>query len=168
MADSIEPPDSHRLLAAQGWAELGVFADAEAELNEISEPLQRHPDVLTCRYELYARFNRWDLAAGVAQALVEGFGQDVGAWVSLAYAVRRKSGGGIPQAREVLQKARELFPAETLIAYNLACYDCQLGDETAAMQWLKQAILLGGKKEVKDMALKDSDLKPLWQKILWM
>ena len=165
MVKTIEPPDSHHLLAAQGWAELGDFKEADAELRRIDEALRAHPQVLGVRYEIYARSKRWDLAAEVAEMLVEAFAHDAGVWVSLAYAVRRKTDGGIPQAREILTKARTLFPAETLIVYNLACYDCQLGDEASALQWLEQAVALGSKKEIKQMALKDQDLKPLWGKI---
>jgi len=165
MVNPIEPPDSHYLLAAQGWAELGNYAEADAELKNIAAPLRMHPQVLAGRYEIYARSKRWELAAEVAEMLVEAFAHDAGTWVSLAYAVRRKAGGGIPQARKILTKAQSLFPKETLIPYNLACYDCQLGDEPAALQWLKQAITLSTKKEIKQMALKDADLKPLWGQI---
>ena len=165
MVKPLEPPDSHHLLAAQGWAELGNFAEADAELKNIAPAWRAHPQVLAVRYEIYAWSHRWDLAAEVAEMLVGAFADHASAWVSLAYAVRRKTGGGISQAREILTKARSLFPAERLIPYNLACYDCQLGDEAGALQWLRQAIALGNKQEIKQMALKDMDLQPLWAAI---
>ena len=165
MVTPIEPPASHYLLAAQGWTELGNFQEAEAELRQIPAELRTHPHVLTVRYELYARTARWELAAEVAGVLVEAYAHQAGAWISLAYAVRRKPNGGIPQAREILARAQVLFPTETVIIYNLACYDCQLGDEPAALAWLQQALVLGGKKEIQQMALADRDLKPLWSQI---
>jgi tetratricopeptide (TPR) repeat protein len=165
MVKPIEPPDSHFLLAAEGWAELGDFAAAEAELKQIAGPLRTHPQVLAGRYDIYARAKRWDLAAEVALMLVEAYANEAGAWVSLAYAVRRKADGGLPQAREILTKAWSLFPEESVIPYNLACYECQLGDQAAALEWLRQAAELGGKKAIKKQALNDSDLKPLWKQI---
>jgi Flp pilus assembly protein TadD len=165
MVEPIEPPASHYLLAAQGWAELGNYAEAEAELRQLPESLRAHPQVLTVRYEIYARTARWELAAEVAGILVETFADQAGTWVSLAYAVRRKPGGGIPQAREILTRAFALFPTEAIIVYNLACYDCQLGDPAAALAWLQQARDLGGQPGVKQMALADPDLKPLWPTI---
>jgi len=165
MVKPIEPPDSHHLLAAQGWAEQGNFHEAEAELVQVAENLWTHPQVLGFRYEIYARGRRWDQAADVATMLVDTYANQVGAWVSLAYAVRRKKDGGLPQARDILARARDLFPMESLIVYNLACYECQMGDESAALQWLIQAMTLGGKKEIKQMALKDNDLKPMWRRI---
>jgi hypothetical protein len=35
----------------------------------------------------------------------------------------------------------------------------------AARVWLKRAIKIGGKEELKQMALADEDLKPLWPEI---
>ena len=165
MVEPIEPPDSHYLLAAQGWAELGDYAAADAELWQIGERLRRHPEVLACRYEIYVRTKRWDAAADVAGVLVDSLANHASSWISLAYAVRRKTGGGIPKARDILTKAKVLFPEEALIVYNLACYDCQLGNEAGALVWLKQAMKLGGKFDIKHMALADTDLKPLWNQI---
>lgn len=162
MGEPIEPPASHYLLAAQGWTELGNYPEAEAELRQIPETLRAHPEVLTVRYEIYAKTARWELAAEVAGILVETFAHQVGPWISLAYAIRRKPDGGIPQAREILSRALALFPSEAIILYNLACYDCQLGDNAAAQGWLQQALNLAGKKEIRQMALADRDLQPLW------
>jgi Flp pilus assembly protein TadD len=162
MVEPIEPPASHYLLAAQGWLELGNYPEAEAELRHLPESLRAHPQVLTVRYELYAKTARWELAAEVAGILVETFAHQAGAWISLAYATRRKPGGGIPPARDILTRALALFPTEAIILYNLACYDCQLGHQTAALTWLLQARAQGGKTEIRSLALADPDLKPLW------
>jgi len=50
---------------------------------------------------------------------------------------------GIPQARAILIQAQRTFPKETIIAYNLACYDCQLGDLDAAIAWLDKGLHAG-------------------------
>jgi hypothetical protein len=34
-----------------------------------------------------------------------------------------------------------------------------------ARGWLKRAVAVGGKEKIKKMALKDSDLAPLWDEI---
>ena len=165
MVEPIEPPASHYLLAAQGWTELGNYPEAEAELRQIPTALRAHPQVLTVRYEIYAKTARWELAAEVAGILVESFADQAGTWVSLAYATRRKPGGGIPQARDILTRALALFPTEAMIMYNLACYDCQLGDKHTALAWLQQACTHAGKQEIQQMALADADLKSLWPAI---
>lgn len=165
-SETIGPPDIHYLRAAQGWSELGNYDEADAELLHINAALGSHPEVLGVRLEIYARSQRWDLAAAVGSLLVASSAEHAGPWISLAYAVRRQTGGGIPQAREILTKALSHFPTEPIIVYNLACYDCQLGLAVTAMEWLKLAIALDGKKKnIKSMALSDLDLKPLWEEI---
>jgi Flp pilus assembly protein TadD len=158
----LEPPDSHHLSAAVGWLELGDAAEAGAELEKIAQQFRSHPHVLVVRYEICAKAGKWDAAAEIARTLTQLEPHRPGPWVSLAYAVRRKTGGGILQAKVILVEARRTFPREQVIAYNLACYECQLGDLTAAKSWLEKACALGDAKKVKLMALKDPDLKPLW------
>jgi hypothetical protein len=61
--------------------------------------------------------------------------------------------------------AFDKFPKEFLIAYNLACYACQMKDMEGARLWLDRARNISGKAKVKKMALIDSDLEPLWAEI---
>jgi predicted Zn-dependent protease len=161
----LEPPDSHYLSAALGWLELGNVREAGAELEHIAPEFHSHPHVLTLRYEVCAKTQKWEAAAEIAETLTQLEPQQPGAWVSLAYATRRKTGGGIPQARAILIQALQAFPKEQIIAYNLACYDCQLGDLNAARARLEKAYALGDAAKVKLMALKDPDLEPLWPEL---
>jgi Flp pilus assembly protein TadD len=158
----LEPPDSHHLSAAIGWLGLGNVAEAGAELEKIAPPFQSHPDVLAVRFDLHAAAGRWDAATAIAGTLTRLEPDQPGVWISLAYATRRKTGGGIVQARAILIQARQTFPEEKIIAYNLACYDCQLGDLNAARLWLEKACQLGDTRQIKHMALQDPDLEPLW------
>ena len=161
----LEPPDSHHLSAAVGWLGLGNPKEAGSELEKIALEIRCHPHVLLVRYEIFAKSGQWDAAAEIARALIELEPQQPGGWISLAYAMRRKTGGGIPMARSILEQARKHFPKEEIIAYNLACYDCQLGNLEAARSWLKQAQMMGDGSKIVLMALKDPDLKPLWPEI---
>ena len=158
----LEPPDSHHLAAAMGWLELGNVVEAQVELGKLAPQFHSHSPVLVIRYEICARAGKWDAAAELARRLTQLEPQQPGTWISLAYAVRRKTGGGIPQAREILVQARRVFPREQTIAFNLACYECQLGDLNAARSWLEEACALGDARRVRLMALEDPDLKPLW------
>ena len=158
----LEPPDSHHLSAAVGWLGLGNVAEAGIELDKIAPQFGSHPDVLAVRCDIQLRAGNWDAATEIAMTLTRLEPEEPGAWISLAYATRRKTGGGIPQARAILIQAQKTFPKETIIAYNLACYDCQLGDLEAAKAWLDKACTLGDVRQVKHMARQDPDLEPLW------
>jgi tetratricopeptide (TPR) repeat protein len=162
----IEPPDSHYLSAAMGWLGLGDWREAEAELNRIAPALQSHLWVLETRFEVCAKAGgKWDKAAEIARALVMALPKEAQFWIWHAYSTRRRKGGGVPQAREILRKAHQLIPDEPLISYNLGCYECQLGHLQEAWTWLESAFALGDAKKFRSMALEDLDLQALWPKL---
>jgi tetratricopeptide (TPR) repeat protein len=163
--DKIGPPDSFHLSAALGWMELGNPAEADGELNLVSEPKQKHPAVLELRWQVCAQRKDWARAWEVARDLVTVAPESPGGWLYQAYAARRAPGGGLETAWQALLPAAEKFPRQSLVSFNLACYACQMGRLDDARQWLKRAIGVGGKKKTKAMAMQDEDLRPLWPEI---
>lgn len=159
-------PDIHYLRAAIGWIELGNYTEANVELENISPELRSHPDVLEVRFELYAKGKKWDACREVAAALLKQAPERGSAWLHLAYATRRATGGGLQAAYEILSPAAGKFPQVPTISYNLACYTCQLGKLEEARHWLEKAYAAAGdRKQIKMMALEDEDLEPLWGEI---
>jgi len=55
-----------------------------------------------------------------------------------------------------------------LIAYNLACYECQLGNLSQARVWLREAFKLGDSRQLKITSLQDPDLAPMREEISQM
>ena len=157
----LEPPDTHYFLAATGWLELSNPAEARAELAQISPAQQEHPDVLEVRWSISAAQKRWAEALQIAQALLRRAPKRSSGWLHQAYALRRVPEGGLQKAWEALLPAFDKFPKELMIAFNLSCYACQMGQLDAARDWLKRAVAIGGKEKVVGMALQDSDLEPL-------
>jgi len=161
----LEPPDLHYLTAAVGWAELGLPAEAEAELRQVSDAHRDHPDVLEVRWVVLAQLTRWDEALRVARALLQGAPNRCSGWLHQAYSLRRASKDGLQQAWQALLPAYNKFPKEPTIAYNLSCYACQMEQLDEARAWLKRALKIGDKQRIKRMALDDPDLRPLWEEI---
>lgn len=157
----LENTDLRHLTAADGWLGLGDLVSASDELEQISPENRAHPAVLALRYEIYAKAKKWDMAAEVADALTRMRPESPASWICLAFSTRRKSGGGIPLAREILLGAEPKFPQEFLFPYNLACYCSQLSQFEEAQVWFKKAMAID-EKSVKRIALEDPDLKPLW------
>jgi predicted Zn-dependent protease len=164
----LEPPHSHYVSAAAGWLGLGNWEEAAAELKNIDPDLASHPDVLAVRYEILAKAGHWELAAETALAWTKKAPGERSAWIAQAYAVRRKPGGGITLAKGILAAAWQRFPSEPLIAYNLACYECQLGNAAEARNWLREAFQFGDARQLKKMALHDADLESLHSEIARM
>jgi len=65
------------------------------------------------------------------------------------------------KAKVVLDEAAKLFPDDSMIQYNLACYCAQLGQLDAAQEYLDKSYELGDARQIKLMALDEEDLKPL-------
>ena len=161
----LEPSDIHRLNAALGWLGLSAPADARAELDAIAPAQQSHPAVLEARWLVCAHEENWDDALLVAELERQAAPDDSSGWLHRAYALRRVENGGLAQAWDALLPAAEKFPAESVIAYNLACYACQLNQLADARKWLQRAVKIGSQDGIKKMALADEDLKPLWEEI---
>jgi tetratricopeptide (TPR) repeat protein len=161
----LEPPDTHYFAAAIGWLELGNLSEAKAELAQISPASQNHPDVLEVRWMLCAEQHDWTAGLAAARALLDRAPDRASGWLHQAYALRRVPGGTIQSAWDALLPASDKFPKEYLIAYNLACYACQMKDLESARSWLDRASGIAGKQKVNEMALADSDLEPLWAEI---
>jgi tetratricopeptide (TPR) repeat protein len=159
----LEPPDSHHLLASQGWLELGNHIEADAELDNIAASLRAHPDVLKVRWEIYAAAKKWEAAIDIAAALIQLDPEDPLGWVHRSYALHELK--RTAEARDNLLRVVDKFPSSATMRYNLACYECQLGRLEQAKTWLEKAFALGDARQMKLAALDDTDLEPLWKEI---
>jgi tetratricopeptide (TPR) repeat protein len=162
---TLGPPDTFFLSAAIGWYELGNLAEAKAELEQIAPAQQDHPDVLEAGWLIHARRQDWARALVIAERLVNVAPRRATGWLHRAYALRRHQDGSLQAAWDALLPAYPEFPKEPTIAYNLACYACQLNHLEEARQWFARAMRAGGKDKVKSMALNDPDLKSIWPEI---
>ena len=157
----LEPTDLRLFTAAHGYLELGMFLDAEAELDAIDPSVRRVPDVMAVRMEIYSRQKDWERMRGIAERLTRIDPNDPGWVVSYAFATRRAE--SLQAARGILLAAIERHPREPVIPYNLACYECQLGNLKSATRYLEHAIKM--KPGMRAMALDDPDLEPLWDSL---
>ena len=163
MIPPLEPHDQHHLNAAQGWIELGNQQEADLELEQIAPELHDHPGVLEVRWHIYAKAKKWDRALEMASSLIELVPDISLGWRHRSYCLhelKRTEG-----ARDNLVRVVENFADDPILPYNLACYECQLGRLEQAKVWLEKACKLGGRKQIKLMALQDPDLEPLWEEM---
>ena len=134
----LEPPDQKFFEAACGYAQLGMFLDANEELEKIDPYVRAAPEILALRVAIYRGLEKWELMAAIAKRLSGFQPNDVQWTISFAYAVRRAN--SIKAAKEILLEAEQKFPEEAVIKYNLACYFCQLEDLESAKEYLKRHI----------------------------
>lgn len=160
--NSIEPPDKHHLLAAEGWLELGNELEAFKELDRITPAFTTHPEVLRLRCRLYGRTRNWMAAVNVAKALCE---MNSSSFVEIENVECREEG----TVTTIFGDGRHTFESIKLsfyaIPYNLACYACQLGHLKEAWDWLMVAVDIADVEEIRTLALSDEDLEQIWDRI---
>ena len=159
----LQPPDTHHLSAAEGWLELGNHHEALSELNLVSLAEQGRVEVLDLRWSISAQLKLWEQCVVLAERIVELAPRNVFGWIHRSYALHELK--RTSEARDLLQPALKRFPKNETIPYNLACYECQLGNLEESREWLRRAMKLRSPAELKAQALEDPDLKPLWKEI---
>ena len=142
---------------------MGDHLEANKELERITAKLRAHPDVLELRWQIYAKAKKWDACLDIAKAITELAPDRSYGWIHLSYALLELK--RTTEAWENLLVASVRFPQEPTIAYNLACYACQLGRLSDGQGLLEKAFQLGDPKKLKLMALDDPDLEPLWKEL---
>lgn len=142
---------------ARGYIDLGMLAEAEAELAAIRPPENDRPEVHALRVALLHEKCDWSELRRVAAVLVQRQPDQPGWWVSFAFATRRTT--SIEDAREILLAAERAHPEEAIIHFNLGCYACQLGELDEARRRVWRSIQL--RSELRELAHHDPDLQPL-------
>ncbi len=162
----LEPPDSHHLMAAIGWLELGNPQEAAAELRGVQKAGLCQPEILELWWDIHAGQQHWEDALAAAQTLLQKHPERSSGWIHQAYALRRVPNGSLERARAALLPAWRQFPKEEIIPFNLACYAAQMGHHQEAIEWLQRAMAAAGDEAaIKRRALQDEDLMPVWDTI---
>jgi thioredoxin-like negative regulator of GroEL len=162
--NDLEPHDVMHLNAAEGWLGLENVIEADKELKQITPTMHRHPEVLGVRYEMFAKAECWPKCEEVAEAIVMLEPESTFGWIRRSFALHEQD--LTATAREKLLPAVDLFPDDITIRYNLACYECVLGNMSEAKLHLAEAFNVAHNQnctdEWKKQMLGDPDLKPLW------
>lgn len=159
-------PVRHWVDSAVGWLMLGSPSEALSELQRVPIEFEGYLEMLNVKWDIYSELKDWDKAFDIAVRSVIGFSDVVSGWIHRSYAARRRSGGSLREARDLLIPAAGLFPRESVVTYNLACYAAQLGATEEAWGWFVRALAVGSESELKELALADDDLRSIWSKIL--
>lgn len=158
MTDPLPDEVKWRLEKAEGFMDLQMAERARSELNLVPEAHQQSLAWRLLRLRLAFDQHDWTLATELAKRMREEQPAVVDYWIQLAYATRRCL--GVDAAKVILEEAAMRFPEIALIPFNLACYECRLGQNDAALRHLNRAFEM--EPSYREMALEDEDLKPLW------
>jgi tetratricopeptide (TPR) repeat protein len=152
---------ARRLLAAEGYIDLGMFSEASVELHALDPGCFALEETLLLQLCVYAGLHKWKEAHDLATALAK---QDPAnpQWAiwSASAACRLQS---VEVAKGILLRALDTHPDNANIHYNLSCYETRLHDFHKAQRHLARAIQLDPR--FKLVAMDDADLEPLWMKV---
>lgn len=147
-----------RIRAAEGYLYLMLFEEAMSELESLPRDAAENEAVMELKIVILQGLTRWQEARELAESLAVKSPGEPGWWILWAYSLRRER--SVEAAREVLLQAVLLHPKEAMIVYNLACYDCVMGNEESARQLLQTAFLMD--EGLKETARHDSDLRAIF------
>jgi tetratricopeptide (TPR) repeat protein len=154
----LEKEEQRHVTAAEGFLELGLPLDADAELDRV-DPFCRHlPEVLEVRAKVHRALKRWELLAVVAKQLWDS--TDQSQWAS-EWARALRQSGALESAKAVLLDAVERHPENALFHFQLACYESQIGSVEVAKFRLEHAVKRD--PSLKMRALDEPDLEPIWK-----
>ncbi len=161
--NTLGPPDSLHVQAAQGWLELGNPSEASHELEKIAPAFRMHPAVLMIRWKIYAKLGQWEQSLELADTLIKLAPEIPVGWIDKAtafHALKRYQ-----DAHAALSPALAKFPGDPLVLYDMACYECLLGYLDKAQELLKKVFATDESMVFKNMAMLDPDLEALRAKI---
>ena len=150
-----------RILAAQGYHELGLWREAWRELDGLSDEAQYRHEVLEMRILILINEHKWREALALSRQLAEVAPEEEGGWVHSAYCLHEL--GRTREAIQALLSAPPSLREKAIYHYNFACYSCVLGQIDAAREALLRSFALD--KRYRDFARADSDLEPLHQEL---
>lgn len=143
------------MLAAQGYAELGMTQDALRELDGVPEDHRGSEAVLQMRLFVLMRARRWADAMDVCSDLRSANPLGTTGFIHGAFCLHEL--GRTNEARSLLLSGPPGLQNEPTYHYNLGCYAAVLGDSEEAVRYLKASFLIDGK--FREIARIDPDLR---------
>lgn len=145
------------LLAAQGYCELGMFDDSLAEIETLPEEARRHPTTIELRLAVLMQARRWKAALDESRGLCRIEPERPSGYIHAAFCLHEL--GETQGARDLLLSGPETLHGEATYHYNLACYECRLGNLDLARMHLERSFQID--KKFRDYAKTDPDLDAL-------
>ncbi|MEI8341589.1 MAG: tetratricopeptide repeat protein [Verrucomicrobiota bacterium] len=150
--------DYERIIqAAQGYTELGMHDDALAELDSLIPAVRDRPDVLELRVLILMHAKKWNKALAASRELCKVRPEVTVGYIHTAFCLHELGRSG--DAKSVLLSGPAALLDEPTYHYNLACYECVLGNLESAQAHLETSFALD--KKFRSFAKTDPDLKLL-------
>ena len=145
----------HYIHAAQGLLELGMTAEALAELDRLSEADRACEEAVQLRVYILMRAGRWDEALEACEVLRNSQPDSNLGYIHSAFCLHELGRTG--EAMRMLQEGPASLLHEPVYFYNLGCYHAVLGNPEEAESCLRMSFNLDEK--FREIARYDPDLE---------
>lgn len=147
------------LEAAVGYMELGMFQEANDEIEKSPFQMKDSKAVLTVRAFIYHETGSWQLLLEVGDFLTRTWPEEIEHWICLAYGTRMCH--SVLEAEEILLAALMHHGTSAKIHLHLALYAAQLRRFDTARERVKQALALD--PGIRQAVLDHPDLELIWK-----
>jgi tetratricopeptide (TPR) repeat protein len=145
-----------------GYVELGMYLDAQEELESLPQEVKNHPMVLGARMLLLVELEMWQEAALIGGWLCQLCPANLEFHFKTASCLHQLK--RIADAKELLMAAPPMIRETALYFYTLACYETELGNHDEARDCLKRCF--GIDPKFRQIAMEEVALEPLWMCII--
>lgn len=150
--------NAHLLLSAvEGYLQLDMLEDAEAELARVEEVHADALPVRRLRLLVHMRSQRWQEATDLAAELCEREPNDADLFIQHALCLHET--GHTEEAIKRLVQGPRSLRRSPVFYYNLGCYHARLGRLADAAILLRQSFRMDGR--LARFALQDPDLEDM-------
>lgn len=146
-----------RILAAQGYVELGLHEEARKELSGLPLNFSERVDVIELTVLCLMGDHHWAQALMLAQKLCLLEPGEPGGFIHAAYCLHEL--GRTSEALDILSRGPAALRTKPVYYYNLGCYLACLGEDEKALHLLRQSFEMDG--SLRSHARKDPDLDRL-------
>jgi tetratricopeptide (TPR) repeat protein len=143
-----------RIIAAQGYVELGLFDEAREELAPLPPEMHDRVDVIEITLLCLMGGHRWAEALALATKLCAQEPSEPGGYIHAAFCLHEL--GRTAEAVDVLSRGPATLRTKSVYYYNMGCYHARLGLHDKALAYLDRAFQMDG--ELRHHAKKDRDL----------
>ena len=150
-----------RILAAQGYVELGLHEEAQVQLMPLPPEEKERVDVIELTVLCQMNDHHWAEALKLAQKLCVLEPDQPGGYIHAAFCLHELS--RTEEALDVLAQGPATLRTKPVYYYNMGCYLARLGREEKALELLKQSFEMDG--DLRRDARNDPDLHFLRQKL---
>lgn len=152
----------NKIRAAEGYSELGMYAEALCEIQELPAAYRDHPTVLSICGHSQIMLKDWQGALQTFTLLIEIAPKNPDGFLHKAYCLHELN--QTSEAKDILVKGAIHLKGNPIFYYNLACYECLLGNLDIAEELLEQSFEMDEK--FKRTWLTDPDLIALRARFL--